>query len=441
MNKYLTIVKQKAESIFKYKKQIVKTLAGFLILYLIVSTHIEKINTYETVSPRKGTITQKVECSGNLLPYKVSKITLPESSQIKKIYVKVGQHVKKGQILVQLEDKNEQEQYRSALNAYYSAAAGRNRLRDALNSSSSQNTNYLSKLAKQIEDNANGDPQLLSIAASLKAFAAATSSQNLTTGLNSSLSLAQSSVNMAYAQVKQMEALLESKKIRAPIDGTVYIVQVHNFDKGNSNSISIPSGMSNLTSLFNASDFNSINTSSGDFNAAKDNVIYIVNDSSWYSYCNISQLDIFKVKKGQEVLAKIKNTDKRLYGKTTFVYKIPNNLQAENPLYAIQIKFNKIKQKVLPGLNLNIQIITAKKQNTVIVPAEAIYYDKNNKPYVKVLTNTGYKRQYVELGIQEITQIEVVKDLTTNIKLVIKENKPKHKVKITPFYRIKQLFK
>ena len=441
MKKLNKTLNKNIKGLLQHKKQLFKAILGLFIIYLIASIHIEKIYTYEAITPYKGTITQKVECSGNLLPYKVSKMILPESSQIKKIYVKVGQYVKKGQLLVQLEDKNEQEQYRSALNAYYSAAAGRNRLRNALNNASNQNTNFLAKLAKQIEDNANGNPQLSSIAASLKAFANTTQSKNITTSLNSSLSLAQSSVNMAYVQVKQMEALLESKKIRAPIDGTIFVVQMHNFDKGSSSSMSLPSSMSNLTSLFNAGDLNSINTSSDEFNAAKDNVIYIVNDLAWYSYCNVSQLDIFKIKKGQEVLATIKNTNRRLTGKTTFVYKIPNNLQAENPLYAVQIKFNKIKQNVLPGLNLNIQIITAKKQNTLIVPAEAIYYDKNNKPYVKILTNTGYKRQDVKLGIQEITQIEVTGGLKSNVKLVIKENKPKHKIKITPFYRIKQLFK
>ena len=93
---------------FKKHKWVIVVLIIFLAFSLF---HIKTEPIYKTITPVRQDISETIDISGNIYPKQLSIVNLPESNKIKKLTVKVGDYVKKGQIIAYLDDSAAQENY------------------------------------------------------------------------------------------------------------------------------------------------------------------------------------------------------------------------------------------------------------------------------------------------------------------------------------------
>jgi len=66
--------------------------------------------------------------------------------------------------------------------------------------------------------------------------------------------------------------------------------------------------------------------------------------------------------------------------------------------------------RLLPNTNVAVTIVTAQRDNTLVVPREAVRMD-DSKPYVLQVVGGELKRRDVETAISNLTQAEITQGL------------------------------
>ncbi len=69
--------------------------------------------------------------------------------------------------------------------------------------------------------------------------------------------------------------------------------------------------------------------------------------------------------------------------------------------------------KLLPNVNVGVTIITSQHDNVITVPREAVHQE-DNKSYVYQIVNNELQRRYVQTSISNLTQVEVTGGLEDN---------------------------
>ncbi|MFZ1919745.1 MAG: efflux RND transporter periplasmic adaptor subunit [Terriglobales bacterium] len=69
--------------------------------------------------------------------------------------------------------------------------------------------------------------------------------------------------------------------------------------------------------------------------------------------------------------------------------------------------------KLLPNVNVGVSIITAEHENVLMVPREAVRND-DSKPYVLQIVGHELKRRDVETALSNLTQVEITRGLSAN---------------------------
>ncbi len=402
-----------------FHRNFVKILAIFFTLFLIKnSLVIEKIPQYKTITAEISTAYETVEFGANIVPAKIAKVTLPESQKIKKIYVKPGQYVKKGQIIAKLDDSSQYAQYRSALNSYYAAINARNSARRS-QQTLNQTTDKFTDLIKQIKARTT-DPQTLGMLTALEALVPTLkNSLNLGTVLGNTY---QSSINMAYAQVLSAKSALEATKIKSPINGVVLVVV-----KNNHNVSASSSSTPNMAGFDISNLSPSPNTGAKYFSPTDQNLIIIADTKDWVVYPEFTQNEILKLKKGQKVSITINNTEKS--GKVEDIFKSADSLSAEDPKFYAKISVSKVDKNTIPGMRVNGKVVVKTIKDAQLLPLNVIYYDEHNRPYVKILKDNNSTQVFVKLGVLYENKIQVVKPDLKDAKIIQKQEKPKYSIK------------
>jgi len=103
-----------------------------LVLLLIIISSSFKKKSIETVTIEKGSVIQEVSLTGTVKPTRNIDYAFDRSGRVSKIYVKTGDLVKQGQILMSLDNGDVYAQYKQAqsaltiqqikLNDYYNGA-------------------------------------------------------------------------------------------------------------------------------------------------------------------------------------------------------------------------------------------------------------------------------------------------------------------------------
>ncbi len=192
------------------------------------------------------------------------------------------------------------------------------------------------------------------------------------------LALAQSKVEQSKANLEAINKNISDSIIKAPIDGVV----------------------------------SKVNYEEGEKVGAGTNVITILINSDYDIEVLISESDIEKVKKKQDANITLDafGDDLVFTGKVYFIEPAQTEVQ-DVIYYKVDIVFNSEGKNIKPGMTANVDIITAQKDNVLIVPMRAII-EKNKKKYVRLLQGKTYKEQEIKTGIYgDDSLVEVVSGL------------------------------
>lgn len=321
----------------------------------------------KTVKPSRGRIVAYLSTEGTIEAKTKKDYFLSSPTKVLKINVKVGDSVKKGNILVEIETQDLSSQLKAAELQYDSAKL------------------QLEALKKQRDSIKN------------------TQSNNIPQGTQNSLIQGmQQSVSNVDDQIKLQENQVEIAKL---------------------NLQTIKNNISKQQRYIKA-DFDGIvtalNVTEGTPAPLQMPVLTLEDLSALRVAANINQYDVFSIKEGQE--AEVKFSDISARGRVETIEpsatKVMTAAGADTVIKAY-IEITGDRGRLMPGFDVDINIIGTIKDNILKVPIEAIITDKEGNETLYIIENNIAKLKNIKTGVSSDTEIEILEGITEKDKVIL----------------------
>jgi len=170
---------------------------------------------------------------------------------------------------------------------------------------------------------------------------------------------------------------------------------------------------------------------SGGFNSGTE-VLTIANLTDMIINAHINQADVARLTAKQEVNVQVEAVaGLRMIGKVERIAPqatIKNNIKG----FAVRILLQNVDARVRPGMTANIQIPVAAAEDVVAVPLAAVFTERNpgtqqTERFVYVSKNERFERRPVQIGVSDYFYAEVTKGLSSG-ETVSLEQPPKDKI-------------
>ena len=360
----------------------------------------------------RETITSSISTNGKVEPVQNFEAHAPVQTSVKKVLVKEGEHVKAGQLLLQLDDTQvrsdaarAQAQVKAAQAQLSAIRAGgsheevfttRNQLSSAQSELQAAQRNL--DAMKRLEQTGAASPaEVQDAEARLKN---AQSQVNLLEQKSGGGRYSSLDVQRAEAQLQEAQAayaasqdMLSKLDIRAPFAGEAYYMplKVGNF------------------------------VNPGDLLAEVADLSHVVVKAY------VDEPDIGKLGLGQPTTVTWDALPGSSWqGKVT---QVPTTVtsRGSRSVGEVTCEIDNSEKKLLPNVNVSVLIVTAKHENVLSVPREAVHQE-DGKRYVLEVVNDQLVRRDVETSIANLTDIEVTKCLSDGSKVALGayNNQPLH---------------
>ena len=369
-------------------------LTAVIVLAAFVSRRDEGVPV-RTAVVEQGTIRSLVSTNGKIEPVSNFEAHSPIPTSVRRVLVKEGDSVKKGQLLVVLDDADARAQAARAQTLLRTAhadlsAAKRGGTQEEVLSLEAQlvkagtdrdaaqrNLDALKKLAQQGAASAGEVREAENAVA--RADAQLTFLRQKQTQRYSHAELARVEAQQAEAQAAYNAAqdVLAKSNIRAPFSGIVY---------------SLPARQ-------------------GGFVAAGDLLLQVADLRKVLVRAFVDEPDVGRLAPGNPMEITWDAVPGRVWRAT--VTAIPSTVKlrgSRNVGETTSIVDNK-DLKLLPNINVGVTIVAAEHDNVLVVPREAVRMD-DTKPYVLQVVGHELKRRDVETSLSNLTQVEVTRGLS-----------------------------
>ena len=336
---------------------------------------------YITVPAKVDTIVEAVEASGTVNPVNTVDIGSQVSGMIKDIYVDYNSKVTKGQLLAQIDPSLFQAQVDKARGDLEAARSNKAKIQAMLVYDKKNYERYKRLYEKNYVAKSDLD------------LAEATYKSDL-----AQIAAAQGTINQAQATLNNNLTNLRYTKIVSPVDGIVVSRAV---DVGQT----VAASFQTPTLFQVAQDLTNMQIE-----------------------VNVSEADIGKIKKGQEVEYTLDGyADSVFHGKVTEVRIAPTTV-SNVVTYTVIVDVDNKDQKMIPGMTANASIITNKSENVICVPTDALKFTPKEitggKKYKEqglwILRNNKPTRISIETGAKDSDRTEIIsKELKENDRVII----------------------
>lgn len=309
--------------------------------------------TQQTSTVTRGSLTATVSAAGNVSALNSVALAFQTSGRVTQVNAQVGDKIKKGQLLMQVDTADLDLALKTAQASLISAQASY----DAAKIKNDQNAYQLivsrTSLEKattalqkaQADYNANpGAAQSLD-SASIDYQSALANYQITASGINdTALKQAQASLDTAKISVEQAQRNLDKAKIYAPFDGIVAAV---NFSLGDS--------------------------------AGTGTAITIVDMSQLQVKVNLAEIDIAKVKVGQTAQMTLDALSNKTYNAKVLTIAPAATVSQGVVNYPVTVSIIDNDGSIKPGMTTNLSIIVEQRNNILLVPNRAIKTQGNQR--------------------------------------------------------------
>lgn len=343
-----------------------------------------------TASASRKMIRSVISTNGKVEPVHNFEAHAPVGTTVKRVLVKEGDHVRKGQLLVELDAANARSQAAQAEAQVRGAQADVN----ALERGGSQDE-VLTTEAQLVK--ARGDYQT-----ALRNFEALQKLQQSGAASPGEVAAAQAAVASAAAQVKLMESKQKERYSRPEITH----VQAQQSEAQSA----YAAAEDVLSQLLIRAPFDgevySLPVKQGAYVNAGDLVLEEADLSRILVRAYVDEPDIAKLSPGE----KIEVTWDAMPGRTWTgeVSGIPASVKlhgARNVGETTCIVPNQ-DLKLLPNINVGVTVVTAEHDNALTIPREALRQD-DSAPYVYQVVNDTLRKQTVQTAISNLTSVEI----------------------------------
>jgi HlyD family secretion protein len=350
------------------------------------------------VNAQRGTIRSVVSTNGKVEPLQNFEAHAPVGTTVKKILVREGDQVKKGQLLVELNDAQARSQAARAQAQVLAAEADLNAIqkggsREEILTLDSQITKAhtdcdtaqrnLDALRRLREQGAASPGEIKNAEDQLKR--ARTDLDLLLQKQKNrysqpEIARVEGQKSEAQAAYSATEDLLRQLNIRAPFDGIVYSLPVQQ----------------------------------GAYLNPGDLVLEEADLSKVRVRAFVDEPDVGRLAPGDKIEVTWDALPERTWEGAVSVIPAVIKLHGSRNVGETTCVVDNKDFKLLPNVNVGVTIITAEHRNVLTVPREAIHQDDNGKAYVYQIVNNELQRRYVQTSISNLTKVEVTGGLQEN---------------------------
>lgn len=347
-------------------------------------------------------IASVISTNGKVEPVRNFEAHAPAPATVKKILVSEGDHVKPGQLLLQLDDVDARAQAAKALAQLRAAEADLHAARSGGTNEEVLTTRAdLEKAQAELEDarrnldavqklqqNGAAAPAEVDAARSrvTKAEADVQLLQSRLKGRFSTPELTKVQANAAQARAAYEAAqdLLKDLNIRAPFPGTVYQLPVR------------PSSYVNGGEL----------------------LVQVANLEEVQVRAFVDEPEIGRIGIGQTVEIHWDAIPGRTWEGT--LTRVPASVTTvgTRTVGETTTRIDNSDRKLLPNVNVTVNIITARHSDALTVSREAVH-DLNGKHYVYEIVDHKVQMQEVQIGISSLTRVEIARGVSENDQIAL----------------------
>lgn len=345
---------------------------------------------YITEEARLGRIDKSVLATGSVRANQRIEVGAQVSGKIQKIYVTLGQTVKRGELLAEIDSSNQQNQldtaqaqlsiYKAQLNSHQTALAV-----------AESNYNRLSKLYQQ-----------------------KSTSQTELENARNSLASAKASVEQSKAQIRSAEISVNDArvnvgytKITSPIDGVIVSIPMSEGQTANSNQIS-------------------------------PTIVQVADLSKMLIKLEISEGDIAQVRENQTVTFTTLSDPNRVYqgvieSVDPALTTLTDNNYSETSgnstavYYYANVLIDNSDNSLRIGMTTQGRVVIAEKNDVLLAPTSAIKKRKGQN-FIEVLENGKAVEKEVQLGLADSQNTEIVSGLNKGDKIITAQRSSNEKV-------------
>lgn len=358
---------------------------------------------------QRGSIRSLVSTNGKIEPVENLEAHAPISTTVKRVLVKEGDHVRKGQLLLQLDDAD----------LVSKAAQAQAQLKAAAAAESALKTGGTQQEVQTLEAQLRTDRNALDVAqhnldALRKLQQQGAASPGEVAVAEENLKAAQSDLTRdqqkktnpysppelgkVHAQAEEAQAAYEAAEddlakcnVRARFDGVVYSLPVKQ----------------------------------GVFVQAGDLLLQEADLSKVLVRAYVDEPDIGRLQPGQKVEITWDAIPNRTWSGTLNSVPSVVKLHSARNVGEVTCAIDNRDLKLLPNVNVGVTVIVAQLDDALTLERDALRVD-DGKPYVYRIVNDHLKRQPVEIALQNLTQVQITGGLAqgAQVALPAEENRP-----------------
>lgn len=406
------------------KKKVVIVIIA-LILIAGVSTAIASQNKaieVNTEAVTSGSIASYVEEIGEVKVREHVNVYSPTAGKVTEVLVEIGDKVKEGDILIKLDGEElsrrieELDAQRSSILAQYNEAK-KPVDKEAIEKLKIE-INNLEKRIITAEKEVN-DTKLL-----------------FDEGAISSGEYEAAVRNLDVEKGNLQKSKLDLEQLNKPISGNIiaqYEAQLKQIDLQKESLINSGEDYTIMAAIDGAVLMK--NVEEGNYLQPGLHIMEIGNTNNLYIESEILVGDAVKIKEGSEVI--ISSNDLNIVDLKGVVNKIHptayskvSDLGIEQKRIKIDIVIDQLDVQLKPGYELDLDIILERKENTLIIPENALF-EMDNKEYVFIVDNSKVALREVVTGIESQRQIQIIEGLKEGDLVILSpENSIKEGIKV-----------
>jgi HlyD family secretion protein len=373
-----------------------------------------------TTMVERGPIRSLISTNGKVEPIQNFEAHSPDPTTVKRLFVKEGDHVRKGQLLLQLDDADLLSQAARAQAQMKAAQANQSDLKNSgtreelltrdselvkardTRDSAQRNLDALRRLQQQGAASAGEVKQAEDALQRAQADATLLEQKQKDRYSQPEVAKVQAQGAEAQAAYDAVEDALEKSSVRAPFDGIVYALPVKQ----------------------------------GAYVQTGDLLLQEGDLSRMLVRTFIDEPDIGRLATGQKIEVTWDALPGRIWTGTVSTIPSTVKLRGARNVGEVTCTVNNDDLRLLPNVNVGVTVITAEHSSALTLLREAVRMD-DTKPYVYQVVDGKLKRREVEVSLQNLTQVEITSGLPEHSVVVLSsaDSKPlidDARVKVVP---------
>jgi HlyD family secretion protein len=355
-----------------------------------------------TTTVERGPIRSLISTNGKVEPIQNFEAHSPVPTTVKRLFVKEGDHVRQGQLLLQLEDADLRSQAARAQAQMKSAQADQSDLdtggtREELLTLDSQlakarnardaaqrNLDALRRLQQQGAASAGEVKQAEDALQRAQADATLLEQKKKDRYSQPEVAKVQAQGAEARAAYDAAEDALRKSSVRAPFDGIVYALPVKQGAYVQTGDLLLQEGVLShmLVRTF------------------------------------VDEPDIGRLAPGQKIEVTWDALPGRIWNGTVSTIPSTVKLRGARNVGEVTCTIDNKDLRLLPNVNVGVTVITAEHSSALTLLREAVRMD-DTKPYVFQIVDGELKRREVEVSLQNLTQVEITSGLSEHSVVVL----------------------